>query len=213
MGTLNKEIRVLSGSTDILLVAPHGLSEDDENTDLVTQQTAKCLACGAIINAGLPRKQLDLNSIPEAERHSTFTRTLKQAIAPAGRTRVVWVHGMKDQSAAGEARKINSGALIHCLIGYGLPDRLTADPYTVGRLATLLNAGGLNTVVAADPTSKFRGHSARNMNQWFRNNRFPLSRVESIQLELSWSGVREAGCISKTARVLGSALKHLISLE
>ena len=50
MKTLNENIRVLSGSTDIVLVAPHGLAKDDENTDRVTQQTADRLACEAIIN-------------------------------------------------------------------------------------------------------------------------------------------------------------------
>jgi hypothetical protein len=33
MHTPNKEIRVLTGSTAIVLVAPHGLAENDENTD------------------------------------------------------------------------------------------------------------------------------------------------------------------------------------
>lgn len=47
--------------------------------------------------------------------------------------------------------------------------------------------------------------SNRNLNQWFRNNRYPLFRVASLQLELSLSGMREEGCINRTARVLGSA--------
>lgn len=213
MGTWDKNIRVLPGSTQIILVAPHGLAEDDENTDRVTQQTARHLGCTAIINTGLPRKNLDLNRIAGAERHPTFIQTLRHAISLGCRSRVIWVHGMKDQSAAREARNLNAGVRIDCLIGYGLPDRLTASPDTVAHLAAGLNAGGLNTVVAADERSKFRGHSALNMNQWFRQNRFSLSRVESLQLELSWSGVREEGYIGKTAQALGSALKQFMNLN
>ena len=210
MGALDENIQVLCGSTDIVLVAPHGPAKDDENTDRVTQQTAERLACAAIINVGLPRKQLDLNSIQQAKRHPTFIQTLKSTIANGERSRVIWVHGMKDKSATLEAGKINAGAPIDCLIGYGLPDRMTADPNTIACLVSSLNSGGLRTVVAADERSKFRGRSTGNMNQWFRNNGYPLSQVESLQLELSWSGVREERCISKTASTLAAALKKLI---
>ena len=213
MSTRNKDIKVLYGSTDIVLVAPHGLAEDDENTDQVTQQTAERLACTAIINTGLPRKQLDLNCIQQAKRHSTFIQTLKSTIANGDRSRVIWIHGMKDKSATVEAGKMNAGAPIDCLIGYGLPDRMTASPDTITCLVSLLNTGDLRTVVAADDRSKFRGHSVDNMNQWFRNNGYPLCRVESLQLELSWSGVREEGSIDRTARMLGDALKQLMNLD
>ena len=63
MGIPNQDIQVLSGTREIVLSAPHGLSEDDENTDRITQQTANRLACAAIINAVLPRKKLNLNII------------------------------------------------------------------------------------------------------------------------------------------------------
>ena len=204
------DIQVLSGSKNIVLIAPHGLAEDDENTDRVTQLTAERLACTAIINIGLPRKCLNLNSIPEAARHATFIQTLKFTIADGERSRVIWVHGMKDKSAAVEACKINAGAPIDCLIGYGLPDRMTASPDTITCLVSYLNSAGLRTAVASDLRSKFRGHSARNMNQWFRINGYRFSQVESLQLELSWSGVREEGCISKTAAALADALQQLL---
>ena len=117
---------------------------------------------------------------------------------------------MKDKSAASEARHMNAKTPIHCLIGYGLPDRLTAAPDTITKLVASLNAGGINTVVAAADRSKFRGHSAGNMNQWFRKYGYPLSQVESFQLELAWSRVREEGYISKTASTLADALKPFI---
>ena len=210
MGSRNREIQLLSGSTDIVLVAPHGLAEDDENTDRVTHQTAKRLACVAIINIGIPRKQMDLNSIQQAKHHPTFIQTLKSTVTQRERSRVIWVHGMKDNSAAVEAGNMNAAAPIDCLIGYGLPDRMTADPDTITRLASLLNSGGLRTVVAAAERSKFRGHSTDNMNQWFRNQGYPLAQVQSLQLELSWSGVREEGCISQTAAILAAALKQFM---
>ena len=203
----------MSGSADIVLVAPHGPAEDDENTDRVAQQAAERLACAAIINVGLPRKQLDLNRICQARRHPTFIQILKSTIANGARSRVIWVHGMKDKSAAVEARRIHAGAPLDCLIGCGLPDRLTASPDTITRLESLLNTGGLRTVVAANDRSKFRGRSTGNMNQWFRINGYPFSQVESLQLELSWSGVREERSISKTAAVLSRALKPFLKID
>ena len=212
MGTLNRDIRILSGSTDIVLVAPHGLAEDDENTDRVTQQTAERLGCAAIINIGIPRKKLDLNNIQQAKRHPTFFQALNATIALGERSRVIWVHGMKDKSALVEASNLNSAAPVDCLIGYGLPDRMTADPDTIACLVSWLNSGGLRTVVAADGRSKFRGHSAGNMNQWFRTNGYSFSQVESLQLELSWSGVREKESIRKPAATLADALKQFLKI-
>ncbi len=213
MVVLQQDIKVIPGVAHMLLIAPHGLSEDDENTDRLTRQVARRLACAAIINAGLPRKRLDLNIIPQAERHPAFIPAITQIIARAGHTRVIWLHGMRDQSASIEARNLNIETSVHCLIGCGQPDRLSAKRDTVERLMVRLQASGLNTYVAADRRSKFRGYSARNMNQWFRNNGYPLSRVESLQLELSWSGVREEGSIDRTARVLSDALKQLMNLD
>ena len=213
METPRADIRVLKGDSDILLVAPHGLSEDDENTDRVARQAAERLACTAIINTGLPRRQLDLNRIHDAERHPVFVKILTTALNRGGCTRVIWIHGMKDKTAAKEARFLATGEGIDCLIGYGLPDRLTARTETVAQLAVLLNAAGLKTAVAADRRSKFRGYAADNMNQWFRINHYPLAKVESIQLEMSWSGVREEGYIAATAAMLGSALKRLINTK
>jgi hypothetical protein len=210
MDSPDREIQVLSGSTDIVLVAPHGLAEDDENTDRVTHQTAGRLACAALINIGIPRKKLDLNSIQQARRHPTFIPTLESTCAQGERPHVIWVHGMKDETAAVEAGNMHAAAPIDCLIGYGLPDRMTADADTITRLASLLNIGGLRTVVAADDRSKFRGHSADNMNQWFRNQGYPLARVQSLQLELSWSGVRQEGCIGKTAAIMAAAFNQLM---
>ena len=203
----------MPGATDIVLVAPHGLAKDDENTDRVTQQAAEHLACAAIINIGLPRKQLDLNSIQQARRHPTFIQALEATIANEKRTRVIWVHGMKDESAAVEAGILNAAMPMDCLIGYGLPDRPTACPDTITRLVSLLRTAGLRTVVAADERSKFRGHSAENMNQWFRNKGYAFAQVESIQLELSWSGVRQEGYIGKTATILADAFNQLMRTD
>ena len=184
MGTPNEKIQLYPESTDILLVAPHGIAEDDENTDRVTLQAANRLGCTAIINTGLPRKKLNLNSIPDAERHPAFIQTIKKALAPIGQTRMIWIHGMKDRSAESEACRKKIEGPIHCLIGCGLPDRLTAGSEIVTSLADRLNGSGLRTIIATDQRSKFRGYSARNMNQWFRISGYCFSRVESMQLEL-----------------------------
>ncbi len=213
MDIRHRGIKVIPGSPDILLIAPHGLSEDDENTDRLSRQAAERLGCTAIINDRMPRKQLDFNIIPQAERHATFIPTIKNTISAAGCTRVVWVHGMRDQSACGEACMLNAGAAVHCLIGYGLPDRVTAQPDSVVCVLTYLQTRGFNTYVASDRRSKFRGYSAGNMNQWFRNNGYPLSRVESMQFEFSWTGVREEGSIDRTARVMSDALTQLRYLD
>lgn len=60
---MRERVSVINGTCPILLVAPHGGSADDVNTDLLTEKTAKLLDCYAVINRGFDRSDVvDVNN-------------------------------------------------------------------------------------------------------------------------------------------------------
>lgn len=60
---MRERVSVINGTVPILLVAPHGGSADDINTDLLTEKTAKILNCYAVINRGFDRADyVDVNN-------------------------------------------------------------------------------------------------------------------------------------------------------
>jgi hypothetical protein len=48
------------------------------------------------------------------------------------------------------------------------------------------------------------------MNQWFLQNGYPLASVESIQLELKFTGVRDRDSLEPASKRFADCLKELI---
>jgi hypothetical protein len=60
---MRERVSVINGNVPILLVAPHGGSADDVNTDLLTEKIANTMDCYAIINRGFDRSDVvDVNN-------------------------------------------------------------------------------------------------------------------------------------------------------
>jgi len=228
-----EDILEIEGSTNLLLVAPHGHRKDDENTDGLTLRMARHLGCHAIVNPVYrkPRggqapdpvkKRLDLNKVDQAGLHPSFLNSIRAAISGPGKTVVVWVHGIRDENIRAEALRSayrgNPDALA-VLIGYGqgrsnktnMPQsRFTAEPRTVARLVASLDENGLNALPTDLNSRNYRGRHEDYMNQWFVQNGFPLAAVESIQLELKFTGVRAADSQDAAAKALAKALAVLL---
>ena len=93
-----EEIRTWKGKTNgnILLIAPHGHRDDDENTGALTREIQKRLDCHAIINEvyrkpkqlepgkfedpNVENKILDLNNHSQAKLHKNYIRKIKKLI-------------------------------------------------------------------------------------------------------------------------------------
>ena len=229
-----KDIIVIDGRKDLLLIAPHGHRKDDENTAELTRQIALRLDCQAIVNFVFrkPRGQerpdrdrhlLNLNKADQAYFHPDFIDALQSSVDTPERTLVIWMHGIKDENIEAEAKRTDSfrgtPALLLVLAGYGQgqspktgnpKSRYTADPQTVKRLVSSLTGNGLAAIAVRNDAPSYRGRHEGYMNQWFLQNNYPLSSVESIQLELKYTGVRDHGSMETASERFAKSLIKLI---
>jgi hypothetical protein len=173
-GALSDEndIKIIAGNTKILLIAPHGVRErprDDINTGKLTYKIAEKLKCSAIVNDVFKRTDLDFNDIDDASTHETFIPAIREAVDAPGHTLVVWIHGIGDDNLKTEIAEMGVNDNVQCLIGYGQPDRPTAEKTTVDDLIRLFTANSIDAHVAR-VGSNYGGNSIRFMNQWFKLN-------------------------------------------
>ena len=93
-----KDIEVISGKTNpnILLIAPHGVMGDDDNTGKLARAIREKLDCDAIINERFQKPEkdenreyggtdfgnflADLNHIPHAQAHPRFIEDITNKI-------------------------------------------------------------------------------------------------------------------------------------
>jgi len=202
------DIKIIAGNTKILLIAPHGVAttpKDDINTDKLTHRIAERLKCSAIINDVSKRTNLDFNDIADASAHETFIPAIREVVDAPGLTLVIWVHGIDDNNLKNEIVEMGVKDDVQCLIGYGQPDRPTAEKKTV---ADLIKMFGANSIIAhvARVGSNYGGNSTQYMNQWFRLNGYKLADVQSVQLEFGYEGIRRSEDLDKASRNISNAL-------
>jgi hypothetical protein len=205
------DINIISGDTRILLIAPHGVAtkpRDDINTDQLTFRIAERLKCSAIVNDVFKRTHLDFNDIADASTHNTFIPAIRKVVDAPGRTLVVWVHGIDDDNLKKETVEMGIKDDVKCLIGYGQPDRLTAEKKTVDDLIRMF---GVNSIIAhvARVGSNYGGNSTQYMNQWFRLNGYKLADVQSVQLEFKYEGIRRSADLDEASENISNALSGL----
>ena len=224
-----KDIEVLKGKTNphILLIAPHGVAGDDDNTGDLVRTMQATLDCPAIINEvyrkpkkiskdpvkhekhDLKQRILNLNRKSQAELHPTYIQNIKSLITEPAKTTVFWIHGIDDVNLTKECMAMNKENAVDCLIGHGQPDRYTCHPETIDAFAAVLKLAGINAVQTRDEAENYRGHSPENMNQWFKESKNGFDAVNSIQLEFGFVDFRDAESIENTARAFVSALLGL----
>lgn len=229
-----EDIIVIEGRKDLLLIAPHGHHKDDENTAELTRRVALQLDCQAIVNFVFrkPRgrekpdpdaRLLNLNKADQALHHPGFLDAIKKAVDTADKTLAIWMHGIKDDNIESEAKNTASfrGAPARLLVlaGYGQgkspktgnpQSRHTAHPQTVRNLVELLTDNTLPAIAVRKDAPTYRGRHEGYMNQWFLQHGYPLSSVESIQLELKYTGVRDPDSLEPASKRLADSLMALI---
>lgn len=145
-------IRFLTGSTDILVIAPHGpvIHRDYQNdirTGIIAEELHKKLGCSAIINdrfrkpTGTISKDaanyvLDLYRIDHAGKVPGYLEQIRKIVESKGKTLVIWIHGIADDVAVWQGqlhcelelfRRKSSD--LHALIGFGQGgDPKTGEP-------------------------------------------------------------------------------------
>ncbi|NNF98711.1 MAG: hypothetical protein HKM93_04980 [Desulfobacteraceae bacterium] len=142
MATEIDGIRVLDGTTDILVAAPHGPFanndyQNDIRTGLIVERIQGLLGCTAVINDRFLKPTLD---IPKSRKHylldmfktgnakkvAGYLERIRQVADTGGKTIVVWVHGIADKVAITQGREHAEAGLfdkspdqLHALVGYG----------------------------------------------------------------------------------------------
>lgn len=196
-----KRIEHLEGNNCALVIAPHGILGNDDNTDIIAEQLHEKFGCYAVINVGYPREELNLNDIRGAETLRGKSKTgleendflgwidqfTDKILKDNGSAMVFHIHGIDDVNIE-EVTDIpgvfdGKSEDLKILIGYGQEkdanekNRLTATEDLVNALEVELNdERGVKTIKAPTtptPISQrtYCGSDLNNMNQYFRNKR------------------------------------------
>ena len=196
------KVEFIPGKTDILVIAPHGVSvpgvdNDDTNTAFLARKIADDLKCSALINHSIKRTTVDYNRKKEAEKDKDFIGNFRSVLDAKGPTLVVWIHGYDKEKQKSLQEQLNPGGDLDCIIGHGqgLEPRDTAHPKTVDRLISLFRHQEIVACCAKQtpPSKEYCGYSLEIMNQWCRQQKEyqDLDTVQSIQLEFKEPGFRD----------------------
>ena len=89
-------IKFIKGTTDILIIAPHGVRgkgiRKATNTDILAKMIAKNLKCSALINDRIRRSECKYNSIADATKDKKFISEIRRVLNARGSTIVIWLH-------------------------------------------------------------------------------------------------------------------------
>ena len=224
-----KTVKVLKGEIGVIVVAPHGHMEnenegDDDFTAIIAETIQKELNCYAVINEKYQRDDVncnDFNSIeksPEAKKEFLqpiidFATILNNQRTPVTQ---VLIHGIEEeniQAVAGEG--------VDILLGRGQIDgsstlidrRETMSQRACDVLSNCLDEIGIKAI-EAPVDSGYCGHDLTNVNQLFHKEKYSRTRYidgisgDSIQFEIKKIGFRENPEQAKKAGVrIASALK------
>ncbi len=142
MKNVSDGIKILPGSTNILVIAPHGpiingKYENDIRTSIIAEEIHKRFGCYTIINKkffkpkGPVKKNaaqyfLDLYRVDHSKKVSGYIDAIEDVVNSDGKTYVLWVHGIFDEFALDrgqehmEIGRFNGPAeSLHALIAYG----------------------------------------------------------------------------------------------
>lgn len=172
-----EEINKIPGGSNVLVITPHGVPQDDKNTDLVARQLAARLGGYAVVNDVYrkPKERKDeatgeiKEELPDKNKKIVNANRIKQAkkflrdefyqlilahtqriIDEHGKALVVWIHGIDDDNIKAEAKEMGVTEDIHILIGIGQgdPDSFTAYNETADELIGLLKKNREKPVTA-----------------------------------------------------------------
>jgi hypothetical protein len=214
-----ERVSVINGKRPIILVAPHGYDQDDQNTDLIAETIANQIDAYAVINRGWERSdsvdyahdKADCNNVYHCKEDvvreeflEPIIRFKNRIIRDFDRAFIFYIHGMSNKH-----RKISGDPNLDIVVGYGAgsPHSFTCEDWQKNFLISNLNQAGLRTY-EGKKGGAMSGWSRNNMNQYFRKwEHDPL--VSSFQLEIIYELRNEKDIAALTADYLAIAFKDL----
>ena len=205
------ELIYRTGKKKVLLVAPHGLKSDEPGTAEIVDQVRQFLGCGAIINARVPKKELNYNRIDQAKNDKTYIGALRNAAAADGHSLAVFLHGIEDGNIKEESKRLGIGnGTLKAVVGYGQPDNPCASKVKAEAVIKALNDNGIHAEPAYEREDGYCAAHPNVMTQWFKTNGF--DGVDAVQIELKATGVRDIDSRTQTAISIARALSEATGL-
>jgi hypothetical protein len=209
------------GSSNVLVVAPHGYPGNDNNTDYVAYLLSKGLDASYLINNKMYRKpqkkktyglSANLNNPWNKNPHTKdfidrLNAGIKNIRQQSGTTPIViTIHGMDDVNADTHNLDFCIGA------GYEDKDRKTAfnkkGPATASKSVIDGLLEGLNNGhKAKDGVPGFTG--AKSLPAYLKSEEKQIGHVDAVQLEMRYAGLREPETVVSTVRYLAKVVKDL----
>lgn len=214
-----ERVSIIHGKAPIIIVAPHGYDQDDQNTDLIAETIANQLSCYAVINRGWERAdsvdylrdKADCNNVFHCQEDVVREEFLEPIIRFKNKILnqdlncyIFYIHGMSNKH-----RHLSKDPALDIVVGYGAgsPNSYSCELWQKDFILTELN----NTGIRAYEGKKggvMSGWSRNNLNQYFRKWEYE-PEVNSMQLEIIYELRRERDLAFLTADYLSIAIKKL----
>lgn len=190
---MSSRVLLNRGQTDVLVVAPHGNQDDDQNTDVLADVLATELKAYSVINIGWRRGEhavlgeniANLNSIKHCKLgpcKRDFLDPLvaykEDCISKFGRCHIFYIHGMSNKIR----HKTKEDVDVVIGFGTGNPPSYTCGLSYKNALVTRLREEKFN-VYQGKSGGRFSAWNQDNLTQLYRST-FLDHRVQSIQLEI-----------------------------
>jgi hypothetical protein len=218
-----ERVSLISGKLPIILVAPHGYQNDDENTDLIAEYIANSINCYAVINRGWERSnqvncfkdKADCNNIHHCLQDVVKDEFLdpiirfKNRILRNHRNAFIFhIHGMSDRH-----KFIANDLYMDMVLGFGagIPDSHSCELWIKDLFLNLLEVSGFNPYEGKKGGS-MSGWARSNLNQFFRKW-YLEPNVHSMQLELTHELRKMPEMAKLTAEYLSIAVKDITNYK
>jgi len=214
-----ERVSTINGKLPIIVVAPHGYDQDDQNTDLITETIAHQIECYGVINRGWERSdsvdylkdKADCNNVYHCNEDVVREEFLEPIIRFKNKILknhlfcyIFYIHGM-----ANKHRSISQEPDLDMVLGYGAgsPNSYTCELWQKNFMLYQLNSSGIKSYEGRKG-GVMSGWSRNNMNQYFRKWDQD-NDVQSMQLEIIYELRKEKDLASLTADYLAIAMKKL----
>jgi hypothetical protein len=220
---MTERVSIIAGKKPVLVVAPHGYDQDDENTTYVAETIAEQINCYAVINRGWERAdnvdcmldKADCNNVVHCHEDVVREEFLDPILRYKNRIlqahnvcHMFYVHGM-----ANRHRQLAGDLDMDMVIGYGAgsPNSHSCDPWRKDLFMHLLLEAGLHP---------YQGKSGGPMSGWARNNMNQLfrkwyndPRVQSMQVEIVHDLRSDKDIARLTAHYVAEAIKDMLDVK